>query len=238
MNQAAQLVNENVFDLSANPLRELNSSLHQLPLEGRCDPLRIINPAGEHSVIAGVDADIDIEVDGHVGYFCGGMCRQANITINGNAGQGVGSNMESGRIHVLGDASQSAGATARGGLLLIDGNATSRCGISLKGGDIVVKGGVGHLSAFMAQTGRLVVFGDAGDSLGDSIYEARLYVRGKVESLGADCIKKELRDEHRQELAELIEAAGESGKVDVNEFSRYGSARQLYNFNVDNAGAY
>ena len=51
----------------------------------------------------------------------------------------------------------------------------------MKGIDIVVRGSVGHMSAFMAQTGWLVVCGDAGDALGDSIYEARLYVRGAVE---------------------------------------------------------
>ena len=50
----------------------------------------------------------------------------------------------------------------------------------MKGIDIVVGGSVGHMSAFMAQTGCLVVCGDAGDALGDSIYEARLYVRGSV----------------------------------------------------------
>ena len=36
----------------------------------------------------------------------------------------------------------------------------------------------------MAQKGRLVVCGDAGDALGDSIYEAHLYVRGSVAGLG------------------------------------------------------
>ena len=51
----------------------------------------------------------------------------------------------------------------------------------MKGIDIVVKGSVGHMSAFMAQAGNLVVLGDAGDALGDSIYEARLFVRGTVE---------------------------------------------------------
>lgn len=230
--------NERVFDLSQSSVRDLNAYLHQLPDDQPCDPVRIINLTGDHSVVAGLDADIDIQADGHVGYFCGGMLRQARLTINGNAGQGVGSNIESGQIHVRGDASQSAGATGRGGRLIIDGNASARCGISLKGADIVVKGNIGHLSAFMAQSGRLVVFGDAGDSLGDSIYEAHLYVRGSVGSLGADCIAKEMRDEHRKELAELLEAAGEIGKVDLNDFTRYGSARQLYNFKVDNIGAY
>jgi methylamine---glutamate N-methyltransferase subunit B len=40
----------------------------------------------------------------------------------------------------------------------------------------------------MAQAGTLTVFGDAGESLGDSIYEARLYVCGSVAGLGADCV--------------------------------------------------
>jgi glutamate synthase domain-containing protein 3 len=103
----------------------------------------------------------------------------------------------------------------------------------MKGVDIVVRGSVGHLTAFMAQTGRLVVCGDAGEALGDSIYEARLYVRGNVASLGADCVEKELRDEHRAELAELLAAAGVHAHP--SEFRRYGSARRLYNFHVDNA---
>jgi methylamine---glutamate N-methyltransferase subunit B len=107
----------------------------------------------------------------------------------------------------------------------------------MKGVDIVVRGSIGHMSAFMAQKGRLVVCGDAGEALGDSIYEARLYVRGTVGSLGADCIEKELRDEHRAELAELLAQAG-MGDVDPSEFRRYGSARRLYTFDVDNAGAY
>ncbi len=57
------------------------------------------------------------------------------------------------------------------------------------------------MSAFMAQAGNLVICGDAGDALGDSIYEARLFVRGKVKSLGADCIEKEMRPEHLSDLA-------------------------------------
>jgi glutamate synthase domain-containing protein 3 len=160
------------------------------------------------------------------------------LLIHGSAGVGVAENMMSGFVHVAGDASQSAGATGRGGLLRIDGNASSRCGISMKGIDIVVQGSVGHMSAFMAQAGNLVVFGDAGDSLGDSIYEARLFVRGHAKSLGADCIEKPMRDEHRRALHEVLGRAGFDGEIDPAEFKRYGSARKLYNFHVDNAGAY
>jgi glutamate synthase domain-containing protein 3 len=107
----------------------------------------------------------------------------------------------------------------------------------MKGVDIVVRGDVGHMSAFMGQAGRLVVLGDAGDALGDSIYEAKLFVRGKVKSLGADCVEKEMRLEHLSALGELLDRAGVND-ARPEEFKRYGSARKLYNFNVDNADAY
>jgi methylamine---glutamate N-methyltransferase subunit B len=99
--------------------------------------------------------------------------------------------------------------------------------------DIVVGGGIGPMSAFMAQAGRLVVCGDAGASLGDSIYEARIFVRGSVASLGADCVEKEVRAEHRAELAELLAASGID--ADPADFRRYGSARRLYHFTSGNS---
>ena len=107
----------------------------------------------------------------------------------------------------------------------------------MKGIDIVVHGDIGHMSAFMAQSGTLVVLGDAGDALGDSIYEAKLFVRGKVKSLGADCVKKKMHPKHVERVKKLLDAAGVKG-VKPEEFTRYGSARTLYNFNIDNADAY
>ena len=89
----------------------------------------------------------------------------------------------------------------------------------------------------MAQSGNLVVLGEAGDALGDSLYEARLFVRGPVKSLGADCIRKEMRREHVELLQRLLDRAGVEG-VRPEEFTRYGSARKLYNFNIDNADQY
>ena len=119
---------------------------------------------------------------------------------------------------------------------MIEGNTSARCGISMKGIDIVVGGNIGHMSAFMAQAGRLVVLGDAGADLGDSIYEARLYVRGSVASLGADCIEKEMGDEHRAELADLLARSGLDANPD--QFRRYGSARKLYNFDIEHLDQY
>jgi glutamate synthase domain-containing protein 3 len=225
------------IDLAATPLRELNHDLHQLKDGTNETEWEVLNPRGQHAVAVGVDAPVNIDIRGPVGYYCAGMNKQANIVVHGSSGPGTAENMMSGKVTVKGDASQYAGATGKGGLLLIEGNASSRCGISMKGIDIVVKGNIGHMSAFMAQTGNLVVLGDAGDALGDSIYEAKLFVRGTVKSLGADCIEKEMRPEHHEALAAILKKAGVNS-VKTSEFKRYGSARKLYNFNIDNADAY
>jgi methylamine---glutamate N-methyltransferase subunit B len=227
-----------VVDLGVTPLRDLNQRLHDVALTGDGPTRwRIVNPRGAHAVACGLDAAIDVEIDGHVGYYCAGMNQHATVRVRGNASTGIAENMMSGLVVVEGSVSQSAGATAHGGLLVVHGDAAARCGISMKGADIVVRGSVGHLSAFMAQTGCLVVCGDAGDALGDSIYEARLYVRGEVTGLGADCVEKEMRAEHVAQVADLLARAG-IDDVDPGAFRRYGSARQLYNFTIDNAGAY
>ena len=225
-----------LVDLEKTPLRELNRRLHELARAPGPEAWRIVNPSGAHAVACGLDADVEIEIDGHVGYYCAGMNKRATVRIHGNASTGLAENMMSGLVVVDGNVSQSAGATGHGGLLVVRGDASARCGISMKGIDIVVGGSVGHMSAFMAQTGCLVVCGDAGEALGDSIYEARLYVRGSVASLGADCVEKELRDEHSGQLSALLDAAGID--ADPGKFRRYGSARQLYNFHIDHAGSY
>jgi glutamate synthase domain-containing protein 3 len=220
------------FDLADAKPTELNRRLHDASVSDVS--YRVVNPGGRHSIAVGAVAPVSVTIEGHVGYYCAGMNQHATIRVRGNAGTGLAENMMSGTVVVEGDASQSAGATARGGLLVIEGSATARCGISLKGADIVVRGSIGHMSAFMAQKGRLLVCGDAGDALGDSLYEARIYVRGAVKGLGADCIEKEVRDEHLADIRELLDAAGIAG-ADPSEFRRYGSARRLYNFDVDDA---
>jgi glutamate synthase domain-containing protein 3 len=227
------MTRNSLLDLAQMSLREVNQLLHDTDH----GDFLIRNSRGAHALACGLDGAMSVTIDGHVGYYCAGMNKHASVTVNGNAGTGLAENMMSGRVHVKGDASQSAGATGCGGLLVIDGNASARCGIALRGLDIVVKGGVGHMSAFMAQAGNLVVLGDTGDALGDSLYEARLFVRGSVKSLGADCVRKEMRDAHKIALRKLLDEAGVGG-VDVAEFKRYGSARNLYHFHVDNAGRY
>lgn len=221
------------IDMESTPLRDLNATLQAQAGDTNQTAWQIVNPKGSHAIAVGLDAPIAVTVKGSTGYYCGGMNKQATINVHGSAGPGVAENMMSGTVVIDGDASQYAGATGHGGTLVIRGNASSRCGISMKGIDIIVCGNVGHMSAFMAQSGTLVVCGDAGEALGDSIYEARLFVRGSVKSLGADCIEKEMRPEHLAQLSDLLERGGCDARPE--EFKRFGSARQLYNFDIDNA---
>lgn len=222
-----------VYDVQEYGLRGLNTALQAQSTETNQTSWEVQNPKGSHAIAVGLDAPIEVTVKGSTGYYCAGMNQKATIMVEGSVGPGVAENMMSGTVIIEGDASQYAGATGHGGLLVIKGNASSRCGISMKGIDIVVHGNIGHMSAFMAQAGNLVVCGDAGDALGDSLYEAQLFVRGSVKSLGADCVEKKMRPEHLEILRDLLDRAGSDAKPE--DFKRYGSGRKLYNFDIDNA---
>jgi methylamine---glutamate N-methyltransferase subunit B len=225
------------LDLKIKKLRFINNALQNLDFKKNERSFIIINPEGSHALCAGLNNEMEILIKGHVGYYCAGMNQKAHITIDGNVGTGVAENMMSGIVHVKGNASQSAGATAHGGLLIIDGDASSRCGISMKGIDIVVKGSVGHMSGFMAQSGTMVVCGDAGEALGDSLYETEIFVKGVVKSLGADCVEKKMEKNHLDKINDLLKKSG-INNIKPSSFKRYGSARKLYNFNIDNVSSY
>ena len=219
------------LDLAKLSVREVNQFLHHRLHVDEVERVEILNPDGNHSIAAGMDADIAIDILGHAGYFVAGMNKHAAITVHGNVGWSVAENIMSGVVRVKGHASESAGASGQGGLVVIEGDASSRCGISMKGCDIVVGGSVGHFSAFMAQAGTLVVCGDAGPNLGDSLYEATLYVRGKIHSLGADAREEEMQAADLEQLTRLLAAA--EVDVDPSEFKRVASARSLYHWNAD-----
>jgi glutamate synthase domain-containing protein 3 len=183
---------------------------------------------------------MDVHILGHAGYYAAGMNKLAHITIHGNVERGVAENMMSGIVRVNGNASESAGASSHGGLLVIEGDAAGRCGISLKGADIVVAGSIGHAGMFMAQAGRLIVCGDAGPGLGDSLYEAVIYVGGKIEGLGADAREEPMTDIDRATVAELLVKAGfqDNAHRGAARFRKITSARGLYHWNSANHSSY
>ena len=213
-------------------------ALHRLGPDSNETHWRVLNPRGQHSIAVGLEQPILVEVEGHVGYYCAGMNKLATVVVEGNAGQGVAENMMSGKVWVKGDASQAAGATGRGGLLVIDGNASARCGISMKGIDIVVKGSVGHLSAFMAQAGNLVVLGTRAKRSAIRSMKRSLSCAARSTASAPIASRSRWKKSTSASCARLLDAAGINGAVDIGEFRRYGSARKLYHFHVDNVGRY
>src|SRR5690606_528138 len=87
-----------VVDLSSTSVRELNQALHDLDPQTGEKRWRVLNPRGLHAIAVGLNVPIEIEIDGHVGYYCAGMNKLATVRINGNAATGVGENMMSGEI--------------------------------------------------------------------------------------------------------------------------------------------
>ncbi|HEX9534043.1 MAG TPA: protein glxC [Stellaceae bacterium] len=223
-------------DLARSSVRALNERLHRLTPQTNERCWRVVNPNGAHAIAVGITQPVQVEIKGHVGYYCAGMNMAATVVVDGHAGTGLAENIMSGLVRVRGNASQSAAASGRGGVVVIEGNASARCGISMKGVDIVIGGSVGHMSAFMGQAGRLVVCGDAGHDLGDSLYETEIFVAGTVASLGADCIEKEMTQNDVEQVTALLDRAGIA--TDATRFRHYGSARRLYNFHIDHAAEY
>ncbi|HEY2252630.1 MAG TPA: hypothetical protein VGH74_16265 [Planctomycetaceae bacterium] len=220
------------LDLARMSVRELNQYLHhELPQDGSGVHVDIQNPNGMHNIAVGLDSPAKIDIRGHAGYFIAGMNKRSSVTVHGNVGWSVAENIMSGSVRVKGCASECAAASGHGGLVVIEQDASSRCGISMKGCDIVVGGSVGHMSAFMAQAGTLVVCGDAGAGLGDSLYEAVIYVRGKIHGLGADAREEPMTPKDFARVTELLIKAGLP--TVTTGFKRVASARALYHWHAD-----
>lgn len=225
---------ETVLDCEQLSVRQINVELRALP-EG--STVRIVHPKGRHNMAVGLMKHLDITFDGSVGHYIGGLCDGVHITVNGFCGWGVGENLMNGTIRVTGNASERAGATANGGTIIVEGDASTRAGISLKGGSIAVAGDVGDFSMFMAQAGILLVGGDAGEALGDSLYEAVIYVAGEIKSLGSDARIEDLGDHDVAAVTALCGAAGFT-HIEPGNVKRVASAKQLYNFDALKAQKY
>jgi methylamine---glutamate N-methyltransferase subunit B len=211
--------------------RQINQKLKTLSTEG-FQSIRLINPDGRHNLAVGIEGAIAIEIDGAVGYYCGGLSDGVNLDISGNCGWSVGENLMAGTITVRGNASSNAAASAHGGKICVLGNAGPRAGISLKGATLIVTGNIGYSSGFMMQAGCLIACGNAGENLADSIYEGTIYIGGEIASLGADAILETLTDTDWQKLTQ------ELTPLNINprdyKFKKVICAKELYHFKAKN----
>jgi len=220
-------------------VREVNAALRALPAGGEA---RIVHPRGRHNLAVGLADPLSITVEGNAGYFLGGLGGRADgtgpdIVVDGFVGWSVGENLMGGSIRVRGSASQSAGSSAHGGTVMVEGDASLRAGISLKGGTVAIAGDAGAMAGFMAQAGTILIGGDAGHGLGDSIYEAVIYVGVSIASLGADARQEELTDDDVLVVKRLVAHTG-FDHIDPTRVRRVGSARQLYHFSSHHHGSY
>jgi glutamate synthase domain-containing protein 3 len=216
------------LDCGSLTTREINAALRELPPGSS---VRILNPRGRHNLAVGLSEQLEIEIDGHAGYFIGGLCAGPSITVNGFVGWSLAENLMSGTVRVKGNASECCGATSHGGTIIVHGDASSRAGISLKGAELAIGGDVGHMSGFMAQAGTILVGGDAGHALGDSLYEAVIYVAGRIASLGSDARVEDLTEDDVATVTSLVERAG-FDHISAENVTRVASAKQLYNFDA------
>ncbi len=71
------------FDLEAQGLRVLNSTLNAQSTETNQTVWEVTNPKGSHAIAVGLDAPLEVNVKGSTGYYCGGMNKQATIQVHG-----------------------------------------------------------------------------------------------------------------------------------------------------------
>ena len=72
------------FDLEAEGLRALNRALHAQALDTNQTLWNVTNPRGSHAIAVGLDAPIEVRVNGSTGYYCGGMNKQATVHVKGS----------------------------------------------------------------------------------------------------------------------------------------------------------
>ena len=221
---------EVTLDAASMSTREINRSLRALP----CGKAVVVNPAGRHNLAVGLDAPLLVEIDGPAGFYAGGLGKRSCVTVNGPAGDGVAENLMSGEVRVRGSAGRGAAASAHGGLVVVDGGCAPNAAISLKGATLAIGGNAGAYCAALAQSGVVLGAGDAGPCLGDSMYEAVVYVGGKIAGLGAEAVVQE----HDVKFVGLLAARCGFGHLSPADVTKIVSIRRLYNLHGDDHGTY
>lgn len=216
------------FDCAGRTTREINAFLKETARMGPDATVALLHPDSRHNLAVGLTTPLRLHIEGHVGYYCAGLCEDVDVRIEGDAGWGLAENLMSGRVQLSGSAGSAAGATMRGGTLIVGGHAGARCGVAMKGGTLIVGGDVGYMSGFMMQKGVLIIGGDTGEALGDSLYEGKIYVQGRIQALGSDAVQTDLTED---DIALLSHAFTDAG-VDMipAEFKKIVSGKKLYNF--------
>ena len=221
-------------DVGQRPIREVHEEIMAACNAGQ--PVRVTNTLSRHNLGVGLPPGAELEFEGSVGYYCGGLNTGARITIERNAGWGLGEGMSSGHITVGGYAGMSCGAAMTGGTIHVKGDCGPRCGVAMKAGNIVVEGKIGYQSGFMAHSGKIIALGGAGASCADALWEGEVWVAGPVDSLGIDV---DVVEPTAEEVAEVDAILEPLGLVDSSrEWRKMIAGRRLWYFESRDASAW
>jgi len=213
--------------------REINAEIKRQVQQGDRQIL-VQNPGAKHNLGVALLKPVTLQIEGSVGYYCGGLIDGPTIEVAGSAGWGLAECMMNGHVVVHGSAGNGAAASIRGGTVVIRGDAAARLGISIKGGSVIVAGDCGYMAGFMGQKGTLIVCGDTGEGFGDSMYETVCYVGGKIAGLGNDAVVESPTSDDAQSLdallGRLLDPELRKGLPPSREFKKVVAGRKLWNF--------
>lgn len=227
-------MNEVEIEVGKRHIRAINDDIQAACARG--DKVRIVNTLSRHNLGIGLPKGADVQFDGSVGYYCGGLNAGANIHIKGNAGWAVGEGMADGHIIVDGYAGMSVGAAMVGGTVHVRGDTGPRCGVAMKSGNIVVEGKIGYQSGFMAHSGKIIALGGGGKSCGDALWRGEVWVAGDIESLGVDVNVIEPTAEDVAEVDAILDPMGL--KDTSREWRKLVSGERLWYFESRDANAW
>jgi len=215
------------FDAKELTTRQINLELRWLLYEQRVKDVTVLNPSAKHSLGVGILTRCRLTFVGSLGYFGLGLIDGPEVHVGGRVGWSVCENMMSGVVVIDGNAGSLTGAAIRGGDLVVKGQVGARTGIDQKGGTIIVLGSAGSMTGFMMQRGRQILCGNVGPGLGDSMYDGKIYVGGKVKSLGIDCVPGEWNETDTEFIQRKFRIYGLG---EPPEFQKFVCGKVLYNY--------
>lgn len=222
------------IDVGKRPIKDVHREIQAACKAG--ERINVINTLSRHNLGVGLPPGVEINFEGSVGYYCGGLNTGATVNIERNAGWAVGEGMSTGHITVGGYAGMSCGAAMTGGTIHVKGDSGPRCGVAMKGGNIIVEGKIGYQSGFMSHRGRIIALGGAGESCADALWQGEVWVAGEIDSLGVDV---NVVEPTAEEVAEVDAILDPLGLVDSSRnWRKMVSGQRLWYFESRDASAW
>lgn len=193
-----------VIDANSLSSRQINEKIKKIAQKG-IKKIRIENLTARHYLVSGILDEIDIYIDGSVGFYAGSMIEGPKIFVNGNSDWFTGDNMTKGEIVINGHAGNGLGQGIYGGTIVAMKDAGDRVGALMKNGTIIVNGNVGVMTGLYMMGGKLIVLGDLGEYTGESIIGGSIIFSGKVKDFGKNASVLDLEDREKEEIFELLD---------------------------------